>query len=411
MAFDSMRRLLSRGYRYVLGRSRPYGLVSWRFLLPGQSRAIQTHRVLLLQGFPEVPRPLWYLLNAMLWLRWVLFSAWRSCIRIVRLHGSEVEQYYQVPQWRQFFALLRLALLHAIPPQSYYQRQLFLSGRDGDLWACVYDAELPTYHFWASGFPARRSPSLQLLGDKRRHTEALKQRGLPVAEILAFNVRQHRPELDELLAGHGRLFCKPNVGNQGRGAFMLECTPDGNAYTVCPFPGHHIATNEVKHYLRRQFERADYLIQPCYTNHPLLAVLTDSETAITLRLITRREGDNYKTYCGYLEIPQSTGAGDGLVYCVVPVDLDSGKLLPAPESIIPRDQAQVYLRIYQSLSDMRMPCWQEINDIAITAHDTVPDIHAVAWDFIISPDGPKLLEGNFNWRVSIPQSLLGGLLR
>jgi len=34
----------------------------------------------------------------------------------------------------------------------------------------------------------------------------------------------------------------------------------------------------------------------------------------------------------------------------------------------------------------------------------------VAWDFIVTDEGPVLLEGNINWRVSPVQMLFGPLL-
>ncbi len=37
-------------------------------------------------------------------------------------------------------------------------------------------------------------------------------------------------------------------------------------------------------------------------------------------------------------------------------------------------------------------------------------IHAIAWDFVLTASGPRLLEGNTCWGVFVPQWLSGGLV-
>jgi len=59
----------------------------------------------------------------------------------------------------------------------------------------------------------------------------------------------------------------------------------------------------------------------------------------------------------------------------------------------------------------RIPDWPTVHDLAIAAHAAFPTIQAIAWDFVLTPIGPRLLEGNTNWGVFIPQWLSGGLLQ
>jgi hypothetical protein len=45
------------------------------------------------------------------------------------------------------------------------------------------------------------------------------------------------------------------------------------------------------------------------------------------------------------------------------------------------------------------------------AHAVFPDVWAIAWDWVLTPEGPVLLEGNSGWGTTLPQRLEGGLLR
>jgi hypothetical protein len=39
-----------------------------------------------------------------------------------------------------------------------------------------------------------------------------------------------------------------------------------------------------------------------------------------------------------------------------------------------------------------------------------PDVWAIAWDWVITPSGPVLLEGNSGWGTATPQMIQGGFL-
>ena len=39
------------------------------------------------------------------------------------------------------------------------------------------------------------------------------------------------------------------------------------------------------------------------------------------------------------------------------------------------------------------------------------DHYAIAWDFVVAPDGYFLLEGNTGWEITMPRIITGGLLK
>lgn len=59
----------------------------------------------------------------------------------------------------------------------------------------------------------------------------------------------------------------------------------------------------------------------------------------------------------------------------------------------------------------KVPFWEEIKQSALSAHQLLPELYAIAWDYVVTPDGPFMLEGNSGWGTTTPQVLYGGLLQ
>jgi hypothetical protein len=64
----------------------------------------------------------------------------------------------------------------------------------------------------------------------------------------------------------------------------------------------------------------------------------------------------------------------------------------------------------QAPPDFIVPHWQALVAASLAAHRQFPDVCAIAWDWIITPEGPLLLEGNTGWGTATPQLILGGFL-
>jgi hypothetical protein len=48
------------------------------------------------------------------------------------------------------------------------------------------------------------------------------------------------------------------------------------------------------------------------------------------------------------------------------------------------------------IQGFELPLWKETVDLAIRAHETLPDIALIGWDIAVTPDGPVIIEGNSN---------------
>lgn len=80
--------------RELWQRHCPPGLISWRYLWPGQDARIIAHRQIWWQQGEGWPRWLWLAVQGWQWLRWVGWfgplALWRTLGRRCRVHISRV---------------------------------------------------------------------------------------------------------------------------------------------------------------------------------------------------------------------------------------------------------------------------------------------------------------------------------
>lgn len=394
-------------------RRLPHGLLGWRYLWPGGDQRIRRHRQLWWRSGARWPRPLWLLIQCWLWLRWVLWFGWRASWRAVRRLGPEAAKRHGLSQARQFPRVLRLALGWCIPPGDAYRFGL-LQDSDRAL-DYVYDHELPAYHSWRSAAlglgPGQAS--LALLQDKLALARELSSLGLPMVQTHCCVAKTAAPDI---LAGHlqglDRVFCKTRSGNQGRGAFTAWRT--GSGWAGRGFEGRELPdTAAVEAAWRRLRTLDDALVQPYLTNHPDLAALIEGEDAITVRYITRRQDNGLTCLSAVLESPIGQDENTGHTgYVFLPIDAPSGRLLPWPRPEWLHGPACAALRQLwaRAPEDCTLPDWTTLTMASHRAHARFPEIWAIAWDWVLTPDGPVLLEGNAGWGAAVPQLLNGGFL-
>ncbi|MBQ9313965.1 MAG: hypothetical protein IJ220_03030 [Clostridia bacterium] len=53
-----------------------------------------------------------------------------------------------------------------------------------------------------------------------------------------------------------------------------------------------------------------------------------------------------------------------------------------------------------------IPYFEDAKQIAIKAHGLFSDMKSIGWDIAITNEGPKLIEGNNDWDVILPQKLM-----
>jgi len=388
----------SKFRRRVLAARQPDGLVV-RSVLLAESPQQKEHRRLLRSSNPSAPRILaWPLL---LWraLRW----RWTSRAAISTFSdrfGSGVQRTHGVPIAEQQTAMQDLVRSSGISPRDYYWFRLFEPEQFDRRWSYVYDCEVAAFHASRNQFGAVVGD----LSDKQLNAERFEAAGIPTAATLA-ELAKGSTWRDLPDQGESVMFCKPRSGSAARGVFRVQRS--GARIEAWRLGGR--AIEEPADFVDRRLASADYLVQPYYDTHEELADLGASAVeALTVRLITERtEHGDIVPYCAFLEVPVRSSDRNGYV----PIEINSftGRV----ERVAPRPygfEPGVVSRLQDHAKDRLLPGWSEMLNHAIRAHHLIEGRWAIAWDFVISPGGPVLLEGNANWALTVPQLFRGPLL-
>jgi hypothetical protein len=407
-----VKRLFAFADRYFLRRALPHGIVSWRYLLPHPSPKVRIHRQLWLMGRDRrIPLSLFLLIELLLWLRWVTFACWRRSWRAVQRRGGELGEREGIGKVTLMLRVLTMGLCHCIPPGEVFAFGLYRRTSKQDVWDYVFSHEVPAFHRWRSAKLGEYSASLALVQDKSGLTDLLATQGIPMAPVLVVIPRGTPFDPAPWLQNAPRLFCKPRHGSGSRDAFVIERREDGEMPAIFAVYNGMKAQPASLDSVRKAIDNDDFLVQPVMGNHPLFAPLSPTDDAVTLRIITEQHpASGARCYSATLEIPNQE-VGGGCCHTILLIDLLSGLIRPFPVQRLPAPAKARHDVALARLGDCVVPFWDEIRKSAMAAHGQLPELYAIAWDYVITPTGPCMLEGNSGWGATTPQILLGGLLR
>lgn len=404
-------RIARIAYRELWQQRLPHGLLSWRYLNSNPAECIRLHRALWWRSGARWPRTAWLLVQAWLWLRWVLCLVWLDAARALARHGRDARELHGIGRTHQFFRLLRLGLGWCIPPASCYHFGVVRA--PARALGYVYEQELPAFHQWRSGPPGAAEAAHGLLRDKLALAEELDALEIPVVSTLAC-VAKGAPgdTLSARLPDAGPVFCKSRSGHGGFGAFTAWRTHAGlvgRCLDGRPLPD----TAAVEDAWRGLLRQDDALFQPCLTNHPALAPLAEGDDAITVRYISRWRGAEPACLCALLELPAGLDPESGRTrYCILPIDTPAGRprAWPPHAYLSAADRHVAREALARMDEGLRLPDWPALVAWSHRAQARFPDCWAIAWDWVLTPSGPVLLEGNPGWGTAIPQMIHGGFL-
>ncbi len=382
--------------RIVL-RKQPHAVLSWRYLLPGQSLAVRQHKAAFKQAWPRFPRPVWWMIALYSYTLWYFWHSWRQVVRVwLKVRPKQVEP-IAIPPWRQALELCWLALAHAIPPIFYYRYQLYrLPERE---WLkFIYTHELPHWHQTQSPKISQREHDL--ITDKFLFAEQMQQQGIPSIPTIK-QLKQGDVLLVEQLFQQQDLFIKPVASSQKQGCYELLYQPQEQTYQLQGIVESRNTTTIIA-VLQQELNQQPLLLQPLLCNHPQLAKQLLTRQLVTLRLITVIVNDavcqQVEVLCATLEIPlQFT---DNSVIAL-PISITDGQTQQArqPLSHLTAEQQQVA----HEFSHQQLPGWEQAVKTAQKAHLLFPNIKTIGWDLAITDQGIVLIEGNFNWGVAVHQ--------
>jgi hypothetical protein len=393
--------------RHFIYRKMPHGLMSIRYLWTFRDSHILAHRALWWQSGKNLPRLLWLLLECLLYIRWVIISGPLCSLRYWRSARNTNPEDFTL---KNLFALFQLTLGWCIHPKDCYRFNLL--EHPHHVLNYVYDHEINAYHAQRNSQLNLNKKQLKILQDKIALTEFLGDKGIPVVPIIK-NYSQYTEfkQIAEILPRKTKVFCKMRSGNQARGAFAAWPTKHGwNGKT---FFGKKLETLQaVESAWKDLCLLDDALIQPYQNNHPKLEYLSDINETITVRLITHWVSGALECLMIVLEVPVSVTLKNGtkkIGYNLYQIDVQSGLIKPFP--LAHNVTSDILQKSNLLNTNTILPYWKQLLEASFCAHNQFPGIWAIAWDWVITSDGPLLLEGNSGWGANTVQKVFGGWLK
>lgn len=387
-------------WRYDICRMRPLGMLNRCYLWPNLPSREALHRQLWWRTRYKLPVLFWLPLELWRWIYWQIVAAPRQIQSAVLKFGPEIEVRFGIPMDEQNIVISHWAKSWAISPVHAYSLGLFRS--EVDALNHILSAEAQPLHRLINEKRGANPADYRLLFDKTLLSDRLGAAGVPVVPVFAESVG-YTDDLHRAVALHGQVFCKLRAGSRGESAFMAESSADGLIGQTLA-GGKLDSEAAVMSAWKALAGKGTVLIQPYLRNHPLLQGISPGADSITLRVITRMQGDSASVWMGLLYV-QAPGDSQEREYWLLKIDAESGQAFDAfghwhgQESEI-NDCAQLLM-----LDGQAMPFWKDIVSHSGRAHAQLPRVWAIAWDWIVTPDGPVLLEGNAGWDLSPLQEL------
>jgi hypothetical protein len=391
----------------------PMGLMSWRYLLPSQDNRLKLHRHFWWHSAWRLAGPLGILLQAWLYSRWLLGSGWYRCFQVTKRLAPEITQREGITFKSQLIITLKLCLGYCIHPRDVYRFELYKHPEQALDY--IYDRETQSFHTWQSlALGTSPQKSLEVIQDKIALENQLRELNIPVVNTVQFVTAKKKTPLLSLMhrIHQDKLFCKTRSGNQGLGAFAAWKTEAGLVGRT--FQGHDLEnTAAVEKAWQALLQRDEALVQPLLTNHPILAPMAFGDEVITVRYISQVQTGIIHVLSATIEVPAERNVTTQLIqYIILPIDPDTGIIQNLPEH---RVQSEQIVRLYNHVKasgpqHSPLPYWQNLVKHTHAGHQQFLDIATLAWDWVITPIGPVLLEGNSGWGTATPQLLRGGFL-
>lgn len=200
----------------------------------------------------------------------------------------------------------------------------------------------------------------------------------------------------------GSVFMKPIGMGKGRGVHRIDCiTGDGDtAYFVDASP----ATEED---VLDLFAVEDgWFLSPSIKQHPDLDAIFPNATN-TARIITMRNPDTgeVEVFFAVLRlgtsstVPVDNGSRGGLV---AKVDLETGEL-SAARSLWSTEVCATHPDTGAQIQGATVPDWQKARDEVVRLALLFPYLQFVAWDVLVTSNGPCIIEANTSSGVNILQ--------
>lgn len=200
------------------------------------------------------------------------------------------------------------------------------------------------------------------------------------------------------------VYLKPAFGAYGRGNTLL-----------CGIAGDRLSLGDGSDVSLRQFcqslqsgDSLGWLLQEPLASHPQLAAVCGNKIS-SVRIHTFLGTRGPETVSALLKINAGKGDCDNFRHgesgnLLGALDLETGRITRVVSGT---GRTQTIVQSHpvsgQLMIGLQLPCWREVNALALDAQLAFPGYLCPGWDIALCPDGPRILEVNFFGDIDLPQ--------
>lgn len=341
------------------------------------------------------------------------------------------------PRGQQVRELVQLAMRRSFSPEEYFayrfyerdkgyaemfrfmpriaMREILQPGVNDRQWVPIFDNKWVFHqHYAPAGVPLP-----QLYGyfhidhGITRHSSPLRS-----AQDALRLLRELRPQ---------SLVIKPVGGLQGRSVLVLTSvshdghqieaqTIDGRMMSFQDIMAHLTAEHGIRYEPQLDYvvEGGGYLLEEKLDQHPFFAHI-NPHTINTIRVVTFAESsgevpiDFAALRLGRRGSTTDNWAQGGISVGIDPATGRLGRGFTKPK--LGGEWLETHPDTQVRFTDMIIPMWREILDVCRHAARVTPHVRSVGWDVLVTPSGPKIIEGNSNWDLMMVQVHTNGYLQ
>jgi hypothetical protein len=319
----------------------------------------------------------------------------------VRGYGFVVAQAYGISLLRQLALLIILRVRYGTSADDFYRYRLYLKTSKEASGFLVLSSHIKQREQLYRKLSIAKEP----LADKRLFYRRCNSVGLPIPETVAEFEGGDIRWWSERQLPRCDLFVKEGASLCGAGAARWDFAGDNKWKGA---DGRLLDEVELLRELCDQSHSVMMVLQRRVKNHPDLAAFGPAGLC-TVRIVTIREpgDDSPHLLLAAFRMPTGGNVADNFARggLACPVDLTTGTLGLATYKALSLAHLDVSKHPDTGIiiPGRELPNWKQVRELAICAHHVFAEFPSVGWDIAVTPEGPVLVEGNYNWDIVIAQ--------
>jgi hypothetical protein len=199
-----------------------------------------------------------------------------------------------------------------------------------------------------------------------------------------------------------KIFLKPAIGSGGKGIFVFHKNNQGQFVTY-----ENIIFNE--NFLGTIEKKSDYILQSGVIQDQEISKIYP-ESVNTCRIITENKGSGARVVCAMLRMGRGQNEVDNISSggICTNINVNSGKFGDFAISY-DGEKFEEHPNTQFAFRNFKIFRWDEIQKFTIEATCKLPFFNYIGWDIALTPNGPTVVEINWNPAIDIIEMTSHGL--